>query len=382
MHALTYSEKELHSWPKGKRECTSQRFLINHYFGCSHDCFFCYANHMPYLYTEKFRKEGVITVFQDYDKVIAKQLDSIDIAVQGYLSPMSDPFQPINQRYKLSEKIIYEFVKRNIPITIVTKGKVSNEALELLATQKHSTLQVSILTPHEDLRKKMMNAVSTKTLFENIERASEKGIYCICRIDPILPFVTDNKKDLETLVMLAKESGASHIIASYMKIPVKASEECKKSMLNKLYELNPKPPIDYEKLYEEKEIAGGYIHIPAHIRKRTFFVLRNLCKKYGLSFSLCMEFENGVGMNKEFMLNCTSCEGINVPIYVRKSDEYYIDAYGKKRRKFVPLKKNCNFNCLKCSLKCELSLLQSLGLTLRHFQKLSSLLYQKTLYHT
>ena len=46
-HILVDSKKEIHGWfyskNSGRRECTSERLLINPYNGCSFNCFFCYA---------------------------------------------------------------------------------------------------------------------------------------------------------------------------------------------------------------------------------------------------------------------------------------------------------------------------------------------------
>ena len=106
--------------------------LVNPYNGCTHNCFFCYAHALwGYFYT--FETEGVVTVFKDFDKVIAGQPGKADYASCGYLSPVTDPFQPLNNKYKLTEKIIAEFVNRNIPVEFITKGRVSDEAILLIA---------------------------------------------------------------------------------------------------------------------------------------------------------------------------------------------------------------------------------------------------------
>jgi len=88
-HILISTKKELHGWWPGKRECTSERMLINPYNGCGIGCFFCYSLAFP-GYFQIFREKGVITVAKDFDKSIAKQLDSINVASCGYLSPVTD----------------------------------------------------------------------------------------------------------------------------------------------------------------------------------------------------------------------------------------------------------------------------------------------------
>jgi len=104
-HLLLPTRKELHGWWLGKRECTSERMLINPYNGCEIGCFFCYSLAFPGHF-QTFRKENIIIVAKDFDKIVSDQLDSIDVACCGYLSPVTDPFQSVNNLYRLSEKII------------------------------------------------------------------------------------------------------------------------------------------------------------------------------------------------------------------------------------------------------------------------------------
>ncbi len=93
---------------------------------------------------------------------------------------------------------------------------------------------------------------------------------------------------------------------------------------------------------------------------KIFDFLRNLCEQQNLSFALCMEYKiesyklqmindkckektgvRYVGLNKMFM-STTNCEGIDIPIYGRKS----------LNEKFYPLT-DCNGKCLTCKdAKC------------------------------
>ncbi len=96
-HVLLETKKELHGWYAGKRECTAERMLINPYNGCGVNCFYCYTRALP-GYFEAFHSDGTIFVSKDFDLTVARQLDSIDVASCGYLSPVTDPFQKINEK--------------------------------------------------------------------------------------------------------------------------------------------------------------------------------------------------------------------------------------------------------------------------------------------
>lgn len=332
-HTLISTDKKLHGWYPGKRECISERLLINPYNGCSVGCFFCYARALP-GYFEIFNKRGVIFVCKDFDREVSKQLDSVNVASCGYLSPVTDPFQALEEKYQLSEKIIGEFIKRNIPVEFITKCRIPQSVIELIKEQKHSFGQVSILTTNDRLRRILSpRGANTQGLFDNIERLTKEGIFSVCRVDPIFPFISDSKENLSGLIERAVDSGAKHIVASILDIPLRISglilERIKKYFGLRIYSA-------YLSLYKERI---GYLNARADYRKKIFGFLKEICDKKRVTFSLCMEYElkDGeiTGLNKEFMTS-KNCEGIDIPIYVRKNN------------RFEPLY-NCLGNCLNCN---------------------------------
>lgn len=332
-HILITTKKELHGWYPGKRECTAERLLINPYNGCSVNCFYCYARALP-GYFEIFHQKNIIFVCKDFDKVVSKQLDSLNVASCGYLSPVTDPFQILEEKYHLSEKIIEEFIKRNIPIEFITKCKIPESVIDLIKTQKHSFGQVSILTINEDLRKILApGGATTEELFDNLKRLSKNGIFAVCRVDPIFPFITDKEKELSKIIERAIDFGAKHIIASILDIPLRI----KNFILYKIkkhfgYEIYSK----YVFLYKEKI---GYLNADIDYRRKIFEFLRELCDKQKITFSLCMEYElkdnKILGLNQEFM-SSKNCEGMDIPLYIRKGKRFEV-LY------------DCLGNCLSCN---------------------------------
>ena len=332
-HILVESNKEMHDWWDGKRECTSERLLINPYAGCSISCPFCYANAL-WGYFQAFRKDRIITVFRDFDMVIAKQLDSIDVASCGYLSPVTDPFQKVEGKYHLSRNIIHEFIKRNIPIEFITKQRVPQDVIDIMKEQKHSFGQVSILTWNEKMRRVLApGGASTEELLNNIKRMDQAGMYSVMRLDPIIPYVTDNKDELEELIKRAKDAGTKHVIASCMDIPLKIKQD----IIKALRIIVPDIETKYKDLYTE--LIDGDLNARLDYRLELFDFLKETCTENGMTIALCMEYkmeENKPrGLNRYFMTS-TNCEGMDVPLYIRKGNV------------FQPLE-NCNGNCLGCN---------------------------------
>ncbi len=339
-HIIVDSNKEQHGWwngiePYGNRECTSERLLINPYNGCSHNCLFCYS-HALGGYFRVFREKGIVTVFNDFAAKVARQLDGLTVASCGYLSPVTDPFQPLNEKYELSEQILKEFVDCNIPVQFTTKGRISETALKLIKKQEHSFGEVSILTLDEDTRRQLMaGGASTDELVRNIERLANADKFAVCRIDPIIPYVTDKQEELEELVQKVVDAGAEHIITSCMDIPLVMKYE----LYNELEKRFGIPKRQFESLYKER--MSGRLHANIEYRRKLFSMMRTICDRNKVTMGLCMEFEsiNGKmvkGLNNEFM-SSNNCEGIDIPLYIREGD-------GKR---FEPVR-GCYGSCLQC----------------------------------
>ncbi|MDD5614133.1 MAG: hypothetical protein PHQ54_03560 [Candidatus Omnitrophica bacterium] len=334
-HLVVSTAKKLHGWWRGSRECTSERMLINPYCGCSVGCRFCYARSFPGWF-QLFRDKNIIVVAKDFQREVSRQLDSIDVASCGYLSPVSDPFQPLNNKFHISELIIDEFTKRNIPIEFITKCRVPASVLDKLTVNRHNFGQVSILTGDSCLNRILVpNGAHHQVLFDNIMRMSKKNIFSVLRIDPVLPYLNDKKQDLKELIKKASVFGAKHVITSVLDIPVSLKNEFLDFVKS---EFGTNISDRYRALYTER--IGNYWHAKLAYRLSVFDFLKNEVAKEGMSFALCMEYQilkdgSRRGLNKDYMTS-VNCEGIDIPVY-RRSGFYFYPA------------SDCLGNCLNCS---------------------------------
>ncbi|MBC8520589.1 MAG: hypothetical protein H8D26_01140, partial [Methanomicrobia archaeon] len=166
-----------------------------------------------------------------------------------------------------------------------------------------------------------------------------EDIFTVCRVDPVLPYITSDEKELEELIGKVVDAGASHLITSCLDIP-KAMEREMYDKIESKYgkEMRRK----YERLYVEE--MSGRKHARIEYRRKLFGMIREICKRKRVPMGLCMEFEKVVeagnasflGLNQEFMTS-RNCEGINIPIYVRRGGD----------DEFSPVE-GCDGNCLAC----------------------------------
>lgn len=342
-YLVSGSQKKLHGWyNRHYRECTSERLIVNPYCGCQINCFFCYAKALPGYFSASHRQGNPVYVFKDFDRQVRRQLDSLAYASCGYLSAVSDPFQKINDKYRMSEKIIRAFVDYNVPIEVVTKQRIPDEAIELLSRQSDSFAQISVLTIHEKLRGILSPGSATvEDTLDTMRRLRKNSIYCAGRIDPILPYITDDQPSLLELIETLAAGGVSHIVASVMDIPLNFKRTVLAAI--KLY-WGSAMEQRYQELYTER--IGGCLHAAQGYREGLFSWLSLETKKRGMSFSLCMEFKRRgavlSGMNIQYS-SSRNCEGKDVPVYRREGS------------RFNPIV-GCKGNCLRCdSFVCGLS---------------------------
>ncbi len=323
-HVLTATSKRLHGWWPGKRDCTSERLLVNPYNGCTHNCCYCYAHALPGRFA-MFAQHGVVTVCEDFDREVAKQLDSLRVASCGYLSPVTDPFQPLDRVYGLSVAIIREFVRRGLPVEFVTKGIVPDEALSIMMGQPHCFGQVSLITLDEGLHRRLMpGSPGPQTLLDNLVRIKQAGLYAVARVDPIIPYLTDDQDQLRSLVAAVRKAGADHLVASCVDVPLVS----RNAVLDQLSLSMPQAARERWKerfagLYRER--IGASMQAAEGYRRDLFAYVAGLAEDAGMTFALCMEYGRPgakgalpTGLNREFATT-RSCEGIDVPLYARAS---------------------------------------------------------------
>ncbi|MCS7233531.1 MAG: radical SAM protein [Synergistetes bacterium] len=321
----------MHGWWNWKyRACPAERFLLNPYAGCSVGCFFCYSRALPGYHREAFLKD-LVFVWVNFAEGLSRRLDKLYISPPGYLSPTSDPFQPVNLKYRIAEKVIRAFIERNLPILVVTKREISEEALSLLEKQRDSVFEVSLLALNEKLRRFLSPGGSTvKEILSSLEKASKRGIHTVLRLDPILPFINDKEDDIYALLKEAKERGVRHVVVSCLDIPLRI----KRTVLSFLSRWDSSLPFKYDSLYKER--VSNSIQASLTYRKELFSKVREIADSLSLTLSLCMEFtEDGKNLN-EIYATSKNCEGKVMPISLRQGE------------KFLPLPCFNEGSCLTC----------------------------------
>src|SRR5512135_8165 len=108
---------------------------INPYRGCEHGCIYCYARPShSYLNLSP----GLDFETKLFAKTNAAELLRAELARPGYrVSPINlgantDPYQPIERRYRITRHILQTMLEHRHPVSIVTKNALIERDLDLL----------------------------------------------------------------------------------------------------------------------------------------------------------------------------------------------------------------------------------------------------------
>src|ERR1041384_835732 len=132
---------------------------INPYRGCEHGCIYCYARptHEYLGFYAGLDFETRIMVKEDAAKLLRAELSSPKWKPQTIaMSGVTDPYQPVERRLKLTRGCLEVLAEFRNPVVIVTKNQLVTRDLDLLAElsrHRAAVVFISLTTLDTELRK-------------------------------------------------------------------------------------------------------------------------------------------------------------------------------------------------------------------------------------
>jgi DNA repair photolyase len=109
-----------------------ERYAINPYRGCQFACNYCDAMTEKYLVHKDFRDfSRVIYVKKNAPKVLKREMWKFKPDVVG-LSGVTDPYQPAEEEYELTRRILEILAQHRFPVRIGTKSDLVLRDMNLM----------------------------------------------------------------------------------------------------------------------------------------------------------------------------------------------------------------------------------------------------------
>ena len=197
---------------------------INPYRGCEHGCIYCYARPShSYLNLSA----GLDFETKLFAKTNAAELLRAELAKPGYrVSPINlgantDPYQPIERRYRITRQVIEVLAEHRHPLTIVTKNALIERDLDLLAPLARQNLVyafVSVTSLDNHLSAKLEpRASAPHRRVEALRALNAAGVPCGVLVAPIVPMLTD--RWIEQILEQAQAAGARMAGYTVLRLP-------------------------------------------------------------------------------------------------------------------------------------------------------------------
>ena len=168
-------------------------FSANPYVGCEHACKYCYASFMK-RFTNHSEKWGDFVDIKEWPEIKNPEKYS---GKEIFIGSVTDPYQPLEEKYSRTRKLLEELQGSGVKISIATKSDLILRDLDLIKTFKNARVSFSINTVDEDFRSQMDEAVSIERRLNAMKIFHENKIRTTCFISPIFPGLSDVKAIIE-----------------------------------------------------------------------------------------------------------------------------------------------------------------------------------------
>lgn len=239
------------------------------YKGCTHLCKYCFVQRKKNIAeVEKGETSKALLNFINGQRT--KDTSWCDWNIPLHWGGMSDPFQPIEKKYKLSLECLKVFEKTQYPFIVSTKGKliIDSEYLNILKNC-NCIVQISMVCSQYD--KLEQGAPTFEERLEMVRILSKNVKRVIIRIQP---YMTQVFKDVKQNMKKFADAGAYGVVIEGMKFAKRKAQ---------LIHLGP----DF--VYDKNTLKEHFLQLKeeAHKYNLKFYVGENRLRTLGDSMCCC-----------------------------------------------------------------------------------------------
>jgi DNA repair photolyase len=202
---------------------------INPYRGCEHGCAYCFARptHAYMGLSPGLDFETKLFAKPDAARLLEKELSR-----PGYepkviaIGTNTDPYQPIEKRYRIMREVLEVLSRANHPVGIVTKSALVTRDIDILSSMAERGLAkvaLSVTTLDRKLARAMEpRAATPPKRLEALRRLSEAGVPTTVMVAPVIPAL--NESEVERILDAAAAAGVREAGYVLLRLPLEVSE--------------------------------------------------------------------------------------------------------------------------------------------------------------
>ena len=193
-------------------------WAINPYRGCEFACRYCYAR-----YTHEFMELRDTADFENkiYAKgsvaaLLRRDLRKTSREQTIAIGTATDPYQPAERRFKRTRQLLEVFAEdRGRSLSITTKSDLITRDIDLLtAISRRNRLSVNMTVTTTDVELARLlepRAPRPDLRLKALARLRQAGVDGGVFANPVMPFITDTCRNLESVASAAKSAGAQYL---------------------------------------------------------------------------------------------------------------------------------------------------------------------------
>lgn len=198
---------------------------INPYRGCEHGCVYCFARPThAYLGLSP----GLDFESRLFAKPNAARLLQQELQAPGYrckvigLGTNTDPYQPIERKWRVTRQILEVLAAHRHPLTIITKSALVERDIDILSAMARERLvrvTLSLTTFDRQLARRMEpRATAPQRRLQTLHTLSQAGIPTAVLVAPLIPGLNDS--EMETIVRACAVAGVQSAGYVLVRLPL------------------------------------------------------------------------------------------------------------------------------------------------------------------
>ncbi len=202
---------------------------LNAYRGCEHGCIYCYArpSHGYLGLSAGLDFETKLVARPTAPEVLERELGRKSYKVAPIaIGTNTDPYQPIEQRYRITRRMLEVLSAWNHPVTIITRGALIERDLDILsgmAARRLVQVGVSVTTLDARLARRMEpRAPTPERRLAMIRALAGAGVPVRAMVSPVIPVLTE--PEMERILTAAAEAGATAASWILLRLPHEVAE--------------------------------------------------------------------------------------------------------------------------------------------------------------
>ena len=191
----------------------SGRNGMNVYRGCAHGCVYCDSRSACYQFTHPFED---IEVKQNAPALLESVLQKRRKTCVISTGSMSDPYQPCEVELRLTRRCLELIDRYGFGASVITKSDLVLRDLDLFDSinrKAKGVLQMTLTIADDTLSRVLEpNVCTTTRRYEVLKAFQARGVPAVVWMTPILPFLTDTRENVQTILDYCFDAGVKGIV--------------------------------------------------------------------------------------------------------------------------------------------------------------------------